>query len=478
MKKRDIEELINIATKEREKHLAKFKEVQQKVAGLVSFSLNKATPIDNELTLWKEDEELREVLRQEEADILQKGYVIQEEIKSLFEQSAIHARRLEVTYYVLAGLLDINQEEAKGIEPKDLAQYLLDKVSKRSEEAGTAYPEEGTEWYAINLTDLTNFINEVLGGEKVILPRPNITNTLLLTAAAARNLVAAQSHGETLPITVSPRKSRTQAQIYMNVQALAKTADGVAKLEPFDEGVFNAVCTLYRNGCGRFAIEDLYKAVTGVNRVRDAAELVQAIERSIFKLATTRITIDVSEQDRLYKGRKLESINSAVLDINIVKESVIRPNGEPVKSTVFHVIQEPTLLTYAYKLDHFRLLPNEYMQLPQKMKATKDNISLRYAILQATTYTGEANPKRKTYPVKIKFETLFKNAGIDFSSENKNSADTKRKRTRNNILEILEDLKQKGAIKSYEVYSATNNVRKVEGVLVTVFCNQQKPVEK
>lgn len=465
MKKTDIEKLLKAAKKEEADAGAVLREIYDELQPLLEFQPMGASAADDELTLWQDDEDLKQVLKQEEKRLQKEEEERENRIKELVAQQMPWAERRQTAFSVLYAFQKLDTDY-KRITVDQLPAYVMDKVYKEADEE----IKQGV-FYAAALEAVAKFVSKILGEtiKPQVLQTPNIQKISILTAQAANNLLEAEAKGETLTLEVTGKKAKKPAYIYMDVTKIPNIK-GVDNLTRFDNSVLNAICTLYQNGTTRFTSESIYKILTGVNRVRVTDEKLKDIDRSIYKLWGTRVAIDLSEQRRLYKNLVLEGIDENIINVRRAKGHMVKPTGAPVKWTVWEILREPILYTYAQSINQIASFPLEYLSNSQ---ATQQGINLRLALLRyiymAQGGTGE---------IKLKYTTLFDDAGMIFSESNTKTAQVQTERARKTIEADLLQLKNKGLIKDFATYKSATDKKRLEGIKITVATCKKLPAKK
>lgn len=292
-------------------------------------------------------------------------------------------------------------------------------------------------------TDPTNFI---MNNTKIAHSIPGATigqNTAFETCVAEK--------GGKNPMTISA---------LFDLEIDPQIIQGLEHLNMFDMGVSNVVATIFKNGDNTFTDEQIAKALAGTNRIKGNS-ITEEVHKSLLRQMGTIITIDCSQQATLYTGLQHKTvIGGNMLNLRFIKDKAKYTNGKEVKATTYQIIAKPPLLDYAERTGQLITYSKKALTNSPKLKPTKQNISLRLAILGLLPMAGTS--QKPTATLRFNLDTIFEKATITFSQDNPTTAKIQRQRAREAVFYILDDLKNNKVIIDYEPRKKGNAIVGVE----------------
>ena len=229
---------------------------------------------------------------------------------------------------------------------------------------------------------------------------------------------------------------------------------GRFNITAYDRRVYNAVSTLFVNGRKTVSLTEIFSVMTGYTRKNPAKSQMEAIERSLEKLKSIKVYIDLTDE---VKHKVIED-KQPLIDAGIlkdhsdkIKKAVIEDNmlhfrkGEIVseKGKVFKSIQivgEPTLLTYNRAKKTLLTIPMEYIGL-EGQNATDKTIAFQDYLLMRIF--GFKNKKMREN--KVLYDTLYRDSGQEKPEDSKGFI-----RDRETVTKMMGEWKEKGLITGYE----------------------------
>lgn len=223
--------------------------------------------------------------------------------------------------------------------------------------------------------------------------------------------------------------------------------EGYALSKPisqFDSNVICAVYTLSHNGNVIFSVKDICEILTGGNkRPEKLTTLLSQIEKSLDRLATTRMTINTTEQAKQH-GYEIKKVILTSYLLPLEKVEVLFKGSQQVE-TAYRLIGEPAIFEYSRNMKQFITIPLKLLKLD---KATPELICLRIAVLKRVFCVCYGNMKYN----RLAIETLLKEAGIEIQYK------TQKQRYIKAIKQTLELLKDKKFLEDF-----TTVTKKSEG---------------
>ncbi len=262
-------------------------------------------------------------------------------------------------------------------------------------------------------------------------------------------VVVREKHGKIEPVI-----SYVSFQYEDDVDLEILNKNGRYKITAYDRRVYNAVSTLYLNGRKTVSLSEIYSIMTGYARTNPNAKQIESIERSLNKLKSIKVFIDLTDEVKhhmiedkqplidagILKDRS-DKIKSAVIEDNMLHFRVGTIESE--KGRVFKSIQlvgEPTLLTYNRAKKTLLSIPMEFIGLTGQSATDKIMAFQDYLLMRIFGYKN-----KKMRENKVVYDTLYRDSGQERPKLSKDFI-----RDRETICKMMEEWKNKGLITGYE----------------------------
>ena len=242
----------------------------------------------------------------------------------------------------------------------------------------------------------------------------------------------------TQAIDVSGRTKSSNLKVSVDFQQA--NLDLPANYTPYDREVFNSVCTLLEAGNTFIWAEQVYRIMTGkTNSEYVSPQAVSAVTRSLMKQMLTMVSIDFSEQAKVYPS--LAGMEDTRLFGNMLYMRGVTFSVHGQQRTGFQILQTPPVYEYAKKLGQIVSVPLQVLDTKSVLRNTDEIIVIKSYLVRRIEQMKKA--KSATSSV-ILYETIFAECQLDMNSQ------VKRNRTRDNIKRLLDFWKtQDGFIKDY-----------------------------
>ena len=216
-------------------------------------------------------------------------------------------------------------------------------------------------------------------------------------------------------------------------------SDGGVMLDRYNKAIHDAMLSIYLAGNKGGSLNQLYKVLNGNKETLKAPEekTLKDISKAIDKLSLTRITIDATDEAKLY-GFSKAKIKNYLMPVKIVEVEI---NGNKAEGFVF--LDEPPLYTYARQKNQINSGDIGYLNVP--LNTTPENIKLTSYLFERVQ--GAKSEKSKLGPV-ILYETIYEILEID--TPNANTLRKKRSDIRKKVDSILNSWTRAGFIKGFE----------------------------
>lgn len=241
---------------------------------------------------------------------------------------------------------------------------------------------------------------------------------------------------------ITGRKKGLQAIVSIDFKELREITDDPAlqKLTEFDQAIYNAVTTLYISGNSIVTEATISKVVSGCpgNARRIRAERAAKIKKSVEKMSSIRLSIDVTREMEAYPGFDQAYVRGNLLYSKRV-DAVI--NGK--ETTAFQILDTPLLYRYAHVKKQVISIPIKVLNT--KISKTVSNILLQEYLLKKIGQARSGHLNNNT----MTFKKLYEDLGI--TSRSSNGLKKRHYDTRKNVFALLNEWKQIDYIKDYNV---------------------------
>ena len=228
---------------------------------------------------------------------------------------------------------------------------------------------------------------------------------------------------------------------------------GRFNITAYDRRVYNAVSTLFVNGRDTVSLAEIFSVMTGYTKKNPSKTQVEAIERSLEKLKSIRVYIDLTAEvkHKLIENKqplidagilsdKNDKIKKAVIEDNMIhfrKGELVSEKGKVFKSV--QIIGEPALLTYNRAKKTLLTIPMEYIGLEGQNSTDKTIAFQDYMLMRIFGYKSGKMKENK-----IIYDTLYRDSGQEKPEDSKGFI-----RDRETVTKMLEEWKQKGLIDDF-----------------------------
>ena len=287
-------------------------------------------------------------------------------------------------------------------------------------------------------------------------------NNEMIRNAAMNDLYSSDIDGQVqmLPTVVREKHGKSEPVISYVSFSYDDTADleilnkkGRFNITAYDRRVYNAVSTLFTNGRITVSLSEIFSVMTGYKRKNATKSQLETIEKSLEKLKSIKVYIDMTEEVRhkLIKDKRplidagilndqSDRIKRAVIEDNMLhfrKGELISENGKVFKS--IQIIAEPALLTYNRAKKTLLTIPMEYIGLESRNATDKTIAFQDYLLMRIFSYKN--NKMREN---KILYETLYRDSGQERPEDSKGFI-----RDRETVTKMMQEWKDKGLITDF-----------------------------
>ena len=287
-------------------------------------------------------------------------------------------------------------------------------------------------------------------------------NNEMIRNAAMNDLYSSDIDGQVqmLPTVVREKHGKSEPVISYVSFSYDDTADleilnkkGRFNITAYDRRVYNAVSTLFTNGRVTVSLSEIFSVMTGYKRTNATKSQLETIERSLEKLKSIKVYIDMTEEVRhkIIKDKRplidagilndqSDRVKRAVIEDNMLhfrKGELISESGKVFKS--IQIIAEPALLTYNRAKKTLLTIPMEYIGLESRNATDKTIAFQDYLLMRIFGYKN--NKMREN---KILYETLYRDSGQERPEDSKGFI-----RDRETVTKMMKEWKDKGLITDF-----------------------------
>lgn len=232
-----------------------------------------------------------------------------------------------------------------------------------------------------------------------------------------------------------------------------------ANLTPFEKLILNVLLSAQDAGNEYISFSKLYHLLGGGHMLfKNANKIYKAIEKALWKLRCTDLTVDLTEivsKRKKYAAKCNVPYNDDNSKKNVIWRSCLLPNevitlkinGKPSES-VIHFLGKSVILRIAELKDQIARADLTLLAVP--IRTTENTLTLTGYLLERILKIKGSNDEHQKHITRldnaISFDTLLKECGIE--------ADTKKQRwnIRQNVAKILDFFKEQNFISDYEFF--------------------------
>lgn len=240
-------------------------------------------------------------------------------------------------------------------------------------------------------------------------------------------------YSELLPIGVEGKSDKDNGKertIYYGIDFCNEKLQINQKLTAFDQRVHDAIGTLYNAGNEYMSLSQI-AAVMG-SRSNPSTNMIERIERSIYKMMTSAVILNQTEDYSKYT--KLVLNKKYIGNVLAAEQKMATINGQLV-SDALYLHREPVLMEFARARGQITEIPREVIE--NSKRQTDNNIAIETYLMQRIARMK--NPKSRAIK-KIRYDSIFEDAEL---------VGKQQQRAMSTIFEYLDHYKEVKWIKGY-----------------------------
>ena len=298
-------------------------------------------------------------------------------------------------------------------------------------------------------------LQEIQQPDEITFPKDLITRKLFNNELPTGQTGRVISGGE---ITVTDKagkkaKAPIAAIVTVSLLDLPPNVQITRTMGPTDNAIFRAVCSLWAAGNSRFTGQAIYAAMTGNPDAKATKEWLATIDESWTRQTSTQIELDTATVSNAY-GFAQWKRNRRVIEGGKDTITIVNQFG-PSTTTVYTMLEEPMLQTYANALNQTARFPRAVLNTP--INKTADVIALQIILLD---HIG-AIPRISNH---ILYETIWDKMHLQGSTP---AIEKRKEKMRSHIRKMLAHWKEIKFIARWKEVKQGNALHHIEIVMPT-----------
>lgn len=286
---------------------------------------------------------------------------------------------------------------------------------------------------------ITADLQNVVMPTEIVAPIDRVTRSYFENKLKPNHEVTVKS-GHDITVTTGDGKKEKQPlapKVTVSLLELPPEIKVSREPMPFDNDVFNAVCSLHESGNARFTGHDIYRTMTGNPDAKATEETLQLIDDAWTRLTTTTMRLDSGTMGNAY------GFAQYIRDRRIVEggrdKAIVENQHGHFEVVVYTILEKPTLLEYAQLLNQVSRFPTIEQNTP--VNKNLEILAVQNALLEHI----HAIPRLSNH---ILYDTLY--SLLDLEGKADNYIKLKKKRTRDAVHKMLNYWKKQGVIASWK----------------------------
>jgi ribosomal protein S8 len=286
---------------------------------------------------------------------------------------------------------------------------------------------------------------------KSVIPKRHVKPNNKLANKMTKNLI---DEGE-IELIVSGKK--TKKEVYTKVMLAYDERyvqlSGREKYTPYDREVYDGVVTLYEAGNDLITPAMVYRAMNGLTEREFVSEqAIESVSKSLDKSMFIKITIDYTEEAKLYNKNVEETHYMG----NLLNAGKIFANIKGKKQEAYKLYRKPILYEYAQVSGQIITVPNKLLQTKDAVRSTDEVIVIRGYLLRQIEWIKNEKTKRSE---NIIYKGIYNELEITRDFYDEIPYKKKTAKVRRHVKSILEEWQEQGYIKKHEEYKEGQTIK-------------------
>ena len=385
-----------------------------------------------------------------------------EHFNKIFEQitdnSWIEKAYNELTPYSLA-LFGSNVSS----KYREIVEYL----EKKDEREGLTDEEISYLTYFSKLSKACNEYSMKYGSDlnaqidymKAVIP----DKTLLDNTKVSKSMKKIVTNNRNIPMTVNVgnKKNNNECFVFVDIEDNNDIAISGGKFTAIDQANLRAVEDLFMAGNKYFTADMVYRARKGYTNAGGVSpQAIASVQNSINKMSNIRITIDYTNQYKLWYPDKDFSKSQfkkteALLPLGI---ATVKVSG--VEKTAYYLLKEPLLYEYAKTFKQVITLPSNLLNTKDvicRSSGDEDDVIVQYLLTRISIMKNKKNNTGNKITYRFFDESKGKNGEytgifVEVGFKDVEPSANKARKLRDRTKDILTSFKNKGFITGFKEY--------------------------
>ena len=218
------------------------------------------------------------------------------------------------------------------------------------------------------------------------------------------------------------------------------------KYTPYDREVYDGVVTLYAAGNDIVTPAMVYRAMNGlIESEYVKPETLEAVTKSLDKSMFIKITIDYTEEAKLY-NKKFEKTHYMG---NLLSADKITVKVSGTEYEGYKLLRKPILYEYAQISGQIISVPIKVLQTKDAVRSTDEVIIIRGYLLRQIEWLRNTNTYRSD---NVTYQGIYEELEISRIILAAKAYENKTAKIRNHVKSILDEWKEQGYIIDYVEY--------------------------
>ena len=298
----------------------------------------------------------------------------------------------------------------------------------------------------------------VIGILKSIIPEKHIKPNNKLANKITKDIV---DKGK-FDLVVSGKKAKkevlTKVMLYYDENKIKLS--GREKFMPYDREVHDGVVSLYEVGNDLITPVMVYRAMNGLTDSEYVKpQALEAVEKSLDKSMSIKITIDYTDEAKLYNKAIEETTFTGHL--LTATKARIKINGELKEA--YRIYRKPILYEYAQISGQIITVPSKLLQTKDAVRSTDEVIVIRGYLLRQIEWIKSDKTIRND---NITYQGIYEELGISRTALDSKAYENKTRKIRSHVKAVLDEWQSEGYILKYAEYKEGNSIRGVSIAIV------------
>ena len=293
---------------------------------------------------------------------------------------------------------------------------------------------------------------------KSVIPKSHIKPNNKLANKITKDIV---DEGQ-IDLIVSGKKAKkeilTKVMLYYDENKIQ--ISGREKFMPYDREVYDGVVSLYEAGNELITPAMVYRAMNGLTETdKVSPQALESVEKSLDKSMSIKITIDYTDEAKLYNKDVEETTFTGHLLTSV--KTRVKINGEAREA--YRIYRKPILYEYAQISGQIITVSSKLLQTKDAVRSTDEVIVIRGYLLRQVEWIKSDKSNRSD---NITYQGIYDELKILKFDLGEQAYKDKTKKIRSHVRAILNEWVDEGYILKYVEYKEGKTIMGVTVVTV------------